>query len=855
MNLKLTHLSVIVLCVLFQLTAPVLGVCQRTCASDDHLLYRLKNDIKFAQKFASYEDEKFPSALKAALICNESNSIVIPVAIHYNSPIDCSNLQCLLDAAEAQIAVLNDDFSASNQDLTNYTVDLNGACSSTYPLSRAPEANDGTCVQFCLATLNHPSNSGLSDGEPAITIDQYTWPSATSAWSGYLNIFVSDGSTAGQGGSTLGISALPGAADGDGFWINYKNFGGPGFSCNSGATLNSSTSFNKGRTGTHEAGHYFGLYHVFQGGNCSINDSNPPGPIDVNDTPSQNSPHYGCTSVNTCSDAPSSCNDGYDNFYSFMDYSNDDCMVMFTADQSDVINWWANDLVFENNVITCDDNGPDLDVNCYSPTCDDGIQNGSESGVDCGGPDCDVCDFYCGDNYSDSGGSAEYFNNENISWTICATGNDIVQLVFTEFEIESGGSTGCYDHLEVFDGSTTSAPSLGMYCGSTIDDAPGNGVIESTGLCLTLEFISDNSVTKNGWEATISCAPAATCNDGIQNGTETGIDCGGNICGPCSQNCDEMFMDTGGSSSTYSSNEASEFLVCPDDPSTDKIELNFIHVDIEAASGNGNNGTGCWDLLKIYDGEDDNAPMIGNYCGEENGDGDQSSVPENNLATGMLFTSTDPSGCLYFMFESDATNNETGWEAEINCVALNSVPVEFISFQAIVKRSAVLLSWSTASEINNKGYYIQRSLDGSVFETIDFVHGVNSNTSAVNHYTYLDKTDLKGTIYYRLKQVDYDGTADFTSIKSVNIIESNSLPLYYPNPTSSYLYIDYELMDVDKMESITVYNKLGQSVKTISIDDQETSNLEIDLRDLEKGVYIIVLKTNLNTHIQQITKI
>jgi len=179
MELKTTPSGIIVLCVLLILSCASNLNAQKSCTTDNYLLHRLKNDAKFAKKFAAYENAKIPPDLMLSLVCNGSNSVVIPVAVHYNTPITCANVQCLLDAAEAQIAVLNEDFSASNDDLTNYTVDLHGACSSTYPLSRAPQADDGTCVQFCLATLNHPSNSGLADGEPAITVDQYTWPTAT----------------------------------------------------------------------------------------------------------------------------------------------------------------------------------------------------------------------------------------------------------------------------------------------------------------------------------------------------------------------------------------------------------------------------------------------------------------------------------------------------------------------------------------------------------------------------------------------------------------------------------------------------------------------------------------------------
>jgi len=450
-----------------------------------------------------------------------------------------------------------------------------------------------------------------------------------------------------------------------------------------------------------------------------------------------------------------------------MDYSDDECMVMFTADQSDVINWWANDLEFAENVITCSEDGADTQVNCTSPTCDDGVQNGTETGVDCGGSDCEPCDFNCGDVFVDSGGSAsEYFNHENFTWTICASGTDVVKLTFTEFEIEAGGSSGCYDELELFDGADNMAPSMGIYCGETINDAPGNGVIE-----------------------------------------------------------------------------------------LDKIQLNFTYVDIEAASGNGNNGTGCWDLLKIYDGQNDSAPMIGNYCGEESGDGDISSISDNNLSVGMEFESTDPSGCLYFIFESDASNNETGWEAEINCAALSAVPLELLSFSAIAKEDEVLLEWTTTNEINNKGVYVQRSIDGDHFEDIGFVAGSPSPQN-VNAYSYQDREMVSsGTYFYRLKQMDFDGSTELSRIVSVSLLSNRIKPLFYPNPTTGNVYLEIALVNEEVLEEVLIYNKLGQLVKNNHYATKGTSRIELKTDNLEKGIYIIVLKTTLNTHIQQITKL
>lgn len=824
---------------------------QRHCGADEYLAERLANDLEFNKLFSTYQKDRTSSLTEAPLQCDTSNTVVIPVAVHYNFPVNCSNLDCLRDAALAQIQVLNEDYGAANADLTQYTSGLNGICPSAYPLSRAPITNDGSCIQFKLASKNHPTGYNLSNGDPAITIGINAWPSAGPDWAGYLNIFVSDANTAGQTNSTLGISALPGNADGDGLWISYRSFGGPGFNCTSGVLFNSNNTYNLGRTGTHEVGHYLGLYHVFQGSSCGDNDSNPPGPIDVNDTPAQSNPHYGCPSVTNCSNVPAACTGSTDNFYSFMDYSNDDCMVMFTSDQCKVINHWGNFLNFIPDSLVCD-NTPLNTALCNGPTCGDGIQNGNEIGIDCGGTYCGPCNFYCGDTFLDSGGTANYYPNEDVSWTICTSVGNVVQLTFSSFDVESGGPSGCYDKLRVYDGNSVNSTLLGTYCGDDLSDAPGGGSLSSTATCMTLNFTSDNSGNKPGWEAIISCNAGPTCGDGIQNGDETGIDCGGS-CPSCVISCGELLTDSGGQSSTYSSSEQSEYLLCPS-TSNEKIVVDFTHVDIEAANSGGTNGTGCWDFLEIYDGPDESSTLLGTYCGEFSGDGNIPSIPSNYLTPGMSFQSSHSSGCLFMKFNSDLSVNETGWEANVNCQLNSVVPVNLISFEAANRDKSVLLTWTTEEEINNAGFHIEKSLDGVNFNRIAWKTALVS-AAQIKKYNFLDDQVGPGQqLYYRLVQEDKDGQLDFSAIRSIKTISTQLGRLQvYPNPTSDMIQLSIDLEN-EHLVSLSIFSKMGALLLTEQLDGSQSLRTMISLKDYTSGVYLVRLETNRSTIVRRITK-
>ncbi len=130
-----------------------------------------------------------------------------------------------------------------------------------------------------------------------------------------------------------------------------------------------------------------------------------------------------------------------------------------------------------------------------------------------------------GDLFDTGGAGADYGSNESITETYCSDAGDCISITFNSFSTES-----CCDHLNIYDGPNTGSPLIGTYDGTAL---PNGGTIGSSTGCLTFEWVSDGSVVNPGWDATISCAACPTCIDGIQNGSETGVDCGGSMCVPC----------------------------------------------------------------------------------------------------------------------------------------------------------------------------------------------------------------------------------------------------------------------------------------------------------------------------------
>lgn len=229
------------------------------------------------------------------------DSMIIPVAVHFMETI--ASRACLERIVAEQIASLNADFSATNADLGKYDL-------VAQYFNIAPNAS---CLKFEIADNNHPSLSGLQDGQSAITINQLKNETDWAyMWSDYFNIFVFE-----IGDNILGYSPLGGTGKGDGVVIGKFAFGGRG-AC---GDISTATSLDRGRTLTHEVGHYFGLPHIW--GNrdgCNQDDG-------FRDTPYSDAPNFECFSPNQ-----KSCGT-HDMSMNYMDYTPDDCMYMFSPQQ------------------------------------------------------------------------------------------------------------------------------------------------------------------------------------------------------------------------------------------------------------------------------------------------------------------------------------------------------------------------------------------------------------------------------------------------------------------------------------------------------------------------------------------
>ena len=175
----------------------------------------------------------------------------------------------------------------------------------------------------------------------------------------------------------------------------------------------------------------------------------------------------------------------------------------------------------------------------------------------------------------------------------------------------------------------------------------------------------------------------------------------------------------------------------------------------------------------------------------------------------------------------------------------NSLPVELTSFSASVVGHNVELTWSTATELNNKGFEIERSLDNSSFEVIGFVSGFGSTTEK-KHYSFVDEKISNGTYYYRLKQIDFGGSVNYSQVVSIDVSTPTQFELKqnYPNPFNPSTKISYSVNEAGLVK-LSVYNLLGEVVSVIVNQNQEAGsyNVEFNASNIESGVYFYKLES------------
>lgn len=222
---------------------------------------------------------------------------------------------------------------------------------------------------------------------------------------------------------------------------------------------------------------------------------------------------------------------------------------------------------------------------------------------------------------------------------------------------------------------------------------------------------------------------------------------------------------------------------------------------------------------------------------DRDGDGfsDNDVAPSTGSLAGSVFTVTTVTFQHGDRFTIGSTSATT-----------TPLPVELISFTAVYEKPAAVLSWKTASELNNHYFTVERSASGTYFEKLATVPGAGT-TSEEQVYQFIDPSPFKGKTYYRLLQTDMDGTISHSSIVWIETPDSGISLSLFPNPSEGNK-INFRLgegNDVFQLVRFDVLTQQGVSVLSHTTDAQSQSSFSFDLaQPLPRGLYVVKVHYN-----------
>lgn len=219
------------------------------------------------------------------------------------------------------------------------------------------------------------------------------------------------------------------------------------------------------------------------------------------------------------------------------------------------------------------------------------------------------------------------------------------------------------------------------------------------------------------------------------------------------------------------------------------------------------------------------------------------------VGVGCSFLEFSLSVSNVYVNTQDPSHGELNENQVVDCMAQGALPIEIISFKGQqLSEKEILLSWITASETNNYLTELQHSTDGLNFISIHKEYESGDKTTETE-YKYTDRLFVAGKNYYRLLQIDLDGTASFLDgIVIINAIKNKQKLAVYPNPITDYVQVSLKGFN-SQSAPIEIYNLLGQCVQ-ISFINLENESQRIDLSSLVNGTYIIHV-ANLSAIIQK----
>lgn len=487
----------------------------------------------------------------------------------------------------------------------------------------------------------------------------------------------------------------------------------------------------------------------------------------------------------------------------------------------------------------------------------------------------------CNYTYTDDGGaSGDYSNNINQTWTrFCPDDpNAFATLTLTAAAMLT------YDYLVIYDEDAPGAPIIGGIWNGQAHPGLGTTITSSTG-CLYVQANSNASSVTSGWEAEIGCSATP----GVQTTEFVQVNnCGGGggitVCasGPITaeSNTNENPPDLGnqnqdclgsqeGSSNTwvYINAEADGWISFELDPPGGQDYDYAIWGPYDGGfacpgytrdepircSWAANGGSGCNSVIGLGIENMDGIAVAP-------GDVSEGGFCDPTVNEGWTYPIYATAGEVYVLLFQNYGNNNSTFDfalnndpssippgenfASLGCDPITPLPIQLISFEGEHQDRVNEITWSTASESENAYFIIEKSIDGKEWEELTKVQGAGFSTDTKNYNT-LDQNPSLNVTYYRLYQVDFDGTNRIYKTISV-VTNGDTEELFgnlYPNPTEDEFYFTYSGNNYETAIELEVVNSYGQVILTKNYSSFNNSlGLNVDVRNLSKGPYMVRVK-------------
>ena len=439
-------------------------------------------------------------------------------------------------------------------------------------------------------------------------------------------------------------------------------------------------------------------------------------------------------------------------------------------------------------------------------------------------------------------------------------------------------------------------PGVFSYLESSVAGTPTTINIDETGRYVRVQLMGTSFLGLAEVEV-IGCnssgnPPNPTCFDNIQNGDETGIDCGGSFCDPCclpaGTACDDGDPNTENDeedgncncigtvvgdcttpinlapmgTAIQSSTEQGGVAERANDGNTNGSFYSEFSVSLTAWEPNA-----WWELdlgvdatietINVWNRTDANTQFLSNYyvlvsstpfdsedLTETLNQSGVSSYFETAIAGRPTAVNIDQAG-RYVRIQLNGTSFLSLAEVEvIACpIAQNYVgnESEFNFFNALKNGRKVNLNWMTNTEFKNDYFEVEHSIDGHDFKMIGMSNSHTQGTLAVG---YQDEhlNPQPGANFYRLKQFFLDGTFIYSPVRKVNFdLDINEVTVF-PNPAAKEIFVALNDFEGEKVE-LQIYNSLGQPMYQESIDEILSEPVRFDLKNYSSGVYTLIIQT------------